>query len=166
MKSNKSKKSKKSKRQTKRHIKQQNGGWTSSDWGTSFYGGFPINPDINRFTNQNNIISKPDHNYLNTDNFAKLNDPFSMVAAPYPFVQNGGIKKTKKSKKKIKLNKNHKGGGSSQWGSMFYNFNDPNQYETTLHDNEKLFISLDEPNGGTQQPFRHNLQLPYPNNIS
>lgn len=131
-------------RKFSRHNKVKRGGG-ASDFATGFYSEPRIAADMSRFNAQNSIIAKPESNYIMGNNLAKLNDPFSVVAAPYPMTTVGGGKSKRKSKKQSKKRSGKRsavavGGGASQWGQIFYSQDDISQMSVTPHDAERLWI--------------------------
>jgi hypothetical protein len=143
--------------------KHRGGG--ASDFATGFYSEPRIVVDMSKYTAQNDVIARPESNYIAGNNLVKLNDPFSVVAAPYPMTTVGGGKtrrqQSRNSKSKSKSKKNRKskskskskrgrgrgskreikrGGGASQWGQMFYSQDDVSQMSVTPHDAERLWI--------------------------
>ena len=134
----------------KKTQKRKHRGGGASDFATGFYSEPRIAVDMSRYAAQNDIIAKPESNYIAGNNLVKLNDPFSVVAAPYPMTTVGGGKtRSKQSRKSRKNRKNTKngikkgikrGGGASQWGQMFYSQDDISQMSVTPHDAERLWI--------------------------
>jgi hypothetical protein len=124
-----------------RQLQRQRGGG-SSDWQGQFYNSPQIPTNMDYLAERNHLIAQPDSNYLRGDNFAKLNDPFSMVAAPYPMASIGGGSR-RRGNRRGSRNRQH-GGGASQWGANFYSWNDPSAMSVKPHDAERLWRVVDD----------------------
>lgn len=131
------------------HTRKHRGGG-GSDFATGFYSEPRIAVDMSKYSAQNDVIARPESNYIAGNNLVKLNDPFSVVAAPYPMTTVGGGKTRRQQSRKKKNSKREskrgskrgikRGGGASQWGQMFYTQDDVSQMSVTPHDAERLWI--------------------------
>ena len=132
-----------SKKQRKSHRQRGGGG---SDWQGQFYDSPQIPANMDYLAERNHLIAQPDSNYLRGDNFAKLNDPFSMVAAPYPMASVGGGRQRGHRSSEGRRNQRGRqhGGGASQWGANFYSWNDPSTMSVKPHDAERLWQVVDD----------------------
>jgi len=131
-----------------RQLQRQRGGG-SSDWHGQFYDSPQIPTNMDYLAERNHLIALPDSNYLRGDNFAKLNDPFSMVAAPYPMSSvGGGSRRGRRSQRGRRSSEGRRhrqhGGGASQWGANFYSWNDPSTMSVKPHDAERLWQVVDD----------------------